>query len=112
MDVCDDGPATTDTGGLHTGSWMIYTLRSIKRFSADNKKLNAGADVCNGGIEQVERHVLEKHCQVRTMESSRKEGIKYPPFSGYVCMSWTWICVFSHCVPVSILYATKTPPKP
>jgi len=51
MDVCDDGPAAADTGVLHTGSWMIDTLCSVERFGADNKKLNAGARVCDGGIE-------------------------------------------------------------
>lgn len=68
MDIGDDGPAATDTGALRTGGWMVDTLRGIKRFGADNKELDARAHVCDGGIEQVERHVLEKHCEVRIME--------------------------------------------
>ena len=28
MDVRDDGPAVTDTGVFHIGSWMIYELCS------------------------------------------------------------------------------------
>ena len=49
-----------DTAVLHTGSWIIYMLRSIKRFSAYRNMLNTGADVCSGGIEQVERLVPEE----------------------------------------------------
>src|ERR1700733_12141996 len=98
MDICDDGPTATNTGALHAGSGMIYTLRSVKGFGADNKKLNAGAHVCNGGIEQVVRHVLEKHCEVRIM-SSREEGIMYPPVSGHMCMSSGWGLCLSNCVP-------------
>ena len=59
--VRDDGPAATDLEVIHTRSWMIYELRSIKRFGEDNKMLNTGADVCNGGIEQVGL-VLQEHC--------------------------------------------------
>ena len=61
MDVCDDSPAAADTSALRARGWMIDTLRSVKRFCSHNKKLDARAHVCDGGVEQVERHVLEKH---------------------------------------------------
>ena len=59
--VRDDGPAATDLEVIHTRSWMIHKLRSIKRFSEGNKILNTGADVCKGGIEQVGL-VLQELC--------------------------------------------------
>ncbi len=67
MEVRDDGPAAADTSVLVTGNWMINALRSVKGISADNKELNAGGHVCDRGIEQVERHILEKHWKVGTM---------------------------------------------
>jgi hypothetical protein len=81
MDVCDDSPTAPDTGALCSRRWMIDTLRGVKGFSADNKQLDARAHVCDGGIEQVERHVLENHRYVGN-ECARKEGVMYPPDSG------------------------------